>query len=124
MEKVMRKGLNGPTDELEMVQQMNWKKGLVRLWIAVSLLWAICTSIYLYSVNLPAVAEPQQQQGQDTIQLAAMIIGPPIAFLALGFGVWWVIAGFEAPKHKKHHINGASPSAAHLPPSGPTAANS
>jgi hypothetical protein len=78
---------------------MNWKKGLVRLWIAVSLLCIICVWIGLYSADLPA---PAEQQSPDTIHLVAIIVAPPIAFLILGFGVWWIIAGFEAPKHEKH----------------------
>jgi hypothetical protein len=91
-----------------MVQQMNWKQGLVRLWAAVSLLWMICFLIYLYSDNLPAPARPEQQD-QDTIHIVATIIGPPIAFLILGFGVWWVIAGFEAPKRRQRRTYGAYP---------------
>ena len=65
---------------------MNWKKGLVRLWIAVSLLWMICFLIYF---------APAEQQSPDTIYLVAIMIGPPIAFPTLVFAVWWIIAGFE-----------------------------
>jgi hypothetical protein len=79
---------------------MNWKKGLVRLWTAGSLLWIISYSIYLQSDNIPVLAEPQQQ-GQDTSQFVALLIGPPIAFIILGFGVWWIIAGFQAPRRKR-----------------------
>jgi hypothetical protein len=84
---------------------MYWKKGLVRLWIAVALLWMICSSIYLQSDNTPVLAEPQQQ-GQDTSQFVALLIGPPIAFLIFGFGVWWVIAGFRAPRRERIHNSG------------------
>jgi hypothetical protein len=55
----------------------------------------ICFLSYFYSANLPA---PAEQQNADTIDLVALIIGPPIAFLTLGFGFWWIIAGFEVPK--------------------------
>jgi hypothetical protein len=57
--------------------------------------------MYLYSdrINIAALAEPQQQS-PNTIQLVAMIIGPPIALLVLGFGIRWIIVGFQKPKPK------------------------
>jgi hypothetical protein len=81
---------------------MNWRKGLVRLWIAVSLLWIIFFSIHRLSdsINLPTFAEPPQQ-GQDTTQFVALVIGPPVAMLVFGFGIWWIVDGFRDEPHRR-----------------------
>jgi hypothetical protein len=81
-------------------QQMNWTKGLFRLWIAVSLLWVILFLIDRFSDNIPSFVE-LQQQSQNPTQFVALVIGPPIALLVLGLGGWWIIAGFRAPRRKR-----------------------
>jgi hypothetical protein len=72
---------------------MNWSRGLVRLWIAVSLLWIILSSIYWLSANVLTFAEPP---------LVAIVIGPPIALFVFGFGVWWIVDGFRVPLRQKN----------------------
>jgi hypothetical protein len=66
---------------------MNWKKGLVRLWIAGSLLWITCYSIYLKSDNIRVLAEPQQQVrtlgNSSPFSLARLL---HLLYLASGFG--------------------------------------
>ena len=82
---------------------MNWKTGLVRSWIAVSLLWIIFLTIYLLSDDVSELAALQQQQPtQPTIrEFVAFIIGPPIALFVLGFAVRWIIAGFRQKNTRK-----------------------
>jgi hypothetical protein len=81
-------------------EEMNWTKGLFRLWIAVSLLWIISFLIDRFSDNIPSIVE-LQQHSQSTTQLVALVVGPPIALLVLGFVIWWIIAGFRAPRRKR-----------------------
>ena len=79
---------------------MNWKRGLARLWIAVSLLWIISLSIYSLSDHIPGLAALQQRQ-PTILECVAFVIGPPIALFVLGFAVRWIIAGLRQKNTRK-----------------------
>ena len=70
-------------DEPRVSKQMNWKSGLLRLWIFVSFLWlAWAGSMSVLDGGWP---EPQ---------VLLLIIGAPVLLLALGAGTFWIVRGF------------------------------
>jgi hypothetical protein len=87
---------------------MNWKRGLLRLWIAVSLLWLIHPTYVLINQlrdlaategsTIPYPADYWPQSRADAfLQFVATAIGPPISLLVLGLAATWIIAGFRQP---------------------------
>jgi hypothetical protein len=60
---------------------MNFKRGLFRLWIVLSLLWlALCA---LFSGGLPR------------LENVPLILTPPLILLALGWAAVWAFSGFK-----------------------------
>jgi hypothetical protein len=101
---------------------MSWKKGLVRLWVAVSLLWLIFPAYVLLNqfravsaynevieynervaqklepsdIPLPIPPEPPNRT-EAVQQFVVTGFGPPITLLVLGLVGTWIIAGFRQP---------------------------
>ena len=94
---------------------MNWKRGLLRMWALVSLLWVGGWLFYVWqSCSLIALPGGQERREMCTtslfddwmsrsgyfgwheylrIAISGLIV--PLALLALGYAVTWIVAGFR-----------------------------
>ena len=66
---------------------MNWRRGLLRLWIAATAFWGLYWLVYIYNVW------PLTQS--ELIYVVPFLVGAPLAVLALGFALAWVLKGFR-----------------------------
>lgn len=70
---------------------MNWSRGLFRTWAAVTALWLVSVSLYLF-------AEWPGTPIKDYVATAIYwALGLPFGLLAIGWGALWVRRGFTHP---------------------------
>jgi len=85
---------------------MNWKRGLFRLWLVLSVLWiARILWIREQCVYGPWIGRqepdlwwcnhPMADPVASYLEEIATSLGPPIAVLALGYTLLWIFKGFE-----------------------------
>jgi hypothetical protein len=88
---------------------MNWRRGLLRIWLVASIGWMIVTGTYGTCVEKwgydPFAGLPTADQvfSQNPCSIAkrpkwvyvTMIAAPPLAVLLIGIGAWWAFAGFR-----------------------------
>lgn len=67
---------------------MNWQRGLLRLWIAVSVIWIGGWVVVDVVGGFPGSPELLVSQ-------AVLVLIPVVGVLLLGFIAAWVIAGFR-----------------------------
>jgi hypothetical protein len=75
---------------------VNWRRGMIRIWILVSVAWIMGWVIYLAVYGL--------QSGLKTGDLPAipvLLIGPPIALLLFGLAAGWAFRGFRVDERKE-----------------------
>lgn len=94
------------------VEEMDWRRGFIRLWLAVSAVWLIIIGIvFSFPQSLIEVTswrDPGQGQSLKLSTLEAHIaatanlrslalygFGLPVIALVLGFGVRWIHRGFR-----------------------------
>jgi hypothetical protein len=68
----------------------NWRRGLLRAWIALSITWMLASGFIWWSAFRDAPAD-----SSAWIVGIVMVLAPPVAMLALGLTVWWIVAGFR-----------------------------
>ena len=81
---------------------MNWRRGMLRLWILVSSAWLMGWVIY-FTIKF--------MSGEFTTQhipvVPVVLFGPPLALLLFGLGTKWAIQGFEMDQPEADlHRNG------------------
>ena len=72
---------------------MNWRRGLYRVWLVLSALWALFL-LYLFLV----LHDPNSgafSPGQDISATALWLVVPPSALLGIGVLVGWIARGFR-----------------------------
>jgi hypothetical protein len=69
---------------------MNWKGGLFRLWLIVSVLWAALGAWVLVQNAQRHGVTPEQIQS-----IILVIVGPPLAVLFFGAALLWALGGFK-----------------------------
>lgn len=75
---------------------MNVRRGLFRLWIVLTAVWAVFVVALVWQ---PFVATEQFEARRDLLQFAAgMFAVPPAVVLALGAALFWALSGFVRPK--------------------------
>jgi hypothetical protein len=71
---------------------MNWRRGLMRAWVFLSVPRAV-----FFGGLAPAVLPHDKQfGGSDAMAFLATAVLAPLALLALGYGLRWVLTGFRA----------------------------
>jgi hypothetical protein len=94
---------------------MNVKRGLVRVWVLLSLLWLAAWGLYIWDSRLIATedktgrqfvayhtdfgrgwTEPNAFSAADYLSLAGIGFGFPVLVLGFGSAVAWAIAGFRS----------------------------
>ena len=89
----------GPRPPL--LRRVNWKRGLVRLWLLASFVWA---GYWLYNLQLSCAfwfapwcespAHVDWPNGSMALGLALVLLSGPVLMLLLGLGIIWAIKGF------------------------------
>jgi hypothetical protein len=92
---------------------MNWRKGLLRLWLVLSLCWIAGVGVYAWkqepgisssqfayeTASSPERHNEKEIEGSLNAELvkryAAYVLLPPLSTLALGLLGAWVVSGFE-----------------------------
>jgi hypothetical protein len=71
---------------------INWRRGMFRIWILLSVAWIMGWIIYLIMFGLQGGFK---EQG-DVLVVPVVLIGPPIALLLFGLAAGWAFRGFKA----------------------------
>jgi len=84
-----------------LLRRVNWKRGLVRLWLLASFVWA---GYWLYNLQLSCAfwfapwcespAHVDWPNGSMALGLALVLLSGPVLMLLLGLGIIWAIKGF------------------------------
>ena len=90
---------------------MNWRKGLLRLWLVLSLCWIAGVGVYAWK-HEPGISQfgyeiassPEKQNEKEIVgnlnaelakRYGAYVLLPPLMTLALGLLGAWVVSSFE-----------------------------
>jgi hypothetical protein len=85
---VPRRPFNTHTEEPTPV---NWRRGMVRVWILVSVAWIMGWIIYLIMDGLQGGFKSRG----DFLVIPVLLFGPPIALLLFGIATGWAFRGFK-----------------------------
>jgi hypothetical protein len=75
---------------------INWRRGLLRVWLLLSAAWMMAWIIYLI---MYALSEGMRSVG-DLLVIPVVLIGPPIALLLFGIAAGWAFRGFRVDDTK------------------------
>jgi hypothetical protein len=78
---------------------INWRRGLFRVWVLVSVAWLMGWIIFLIMVGI----QGGLRTTGDFLEIPVLLFGPPIALLLVGVAAGWAFRGFR--------VDGASPPA-------------
>ncbi|MBD0271365.1 MAG: hypothetical protein ICV73_05490, partial [Acetobacteraceae bacterium] len=70
---------------------MNWRRGLMRAWLFVSVPWAV----FFVGLALVTLTQESNVRGSEAESFLAVALLPPLALLATGFSLRWVLMGFR-----------------------------
>ena len=86
----------------EPTKALNWRRGLIRIWLLLSAAWIMGWVVYLTIFAI--------QSGIKTLAISSrfpvLLFGPPIALLLFGLAAGWAFRGF---KPDDDDSNGANP---------------
>jgi hypothetical protein len=86
---IPRRTLTAPNEEPIAV---NWRRGMFRIWILLSVAWIMGWIIYLIMFGL----QGGFKELGDYLVIPVVLIGPPIALLLFGLAAGWAFRGFKA----------------------------
>src|SRR5215470_16179586 len=70
---------------------INWRRGMFRVWILMSVAWIMGWIIYLILVGLQGGFKVTG----DVLAVPVLLFGPPVALLLFGFATGWAFRGFK-----------------------------
>jgi hypothetical protein len=100
-------------DDRNGITAMNWRKGLLRLWLVLSLCWIAGVGVYAWKhepgisslqFGYEIASSPEKQNEKEIVgslnaelakRYAAYVLLPPLITLALGLLGAWVVSSFE-----------------------------
>lgn len=71
--------------------QVNWRRGLLRVWLLVSAAWIMGWIVYLIIYGI----QSGFRGPGDYIAIAVLLAGPPVALLLFGLLAGWAFRGFK-----------------------------
>jgi hypothetical protein len=71
--------------------QVNWRRGLLRIWLLVSAAWIMGWIVYLIIYGI----QSGFQGPNEFLSIPVLLIGPPIALLLFGLLAGWAFRGFK-----------------------------
>jgi hypothetical protein len=84
---IPRRGSNNQRSEPE----LNWRRGLFRVWLVLSAAWIMGWIVYLILVGIKG----RLQTLGDFLSIPVLFFGPPIALLLFGLAAGWAFRGFK-----------------------------
>ena len=78
-------------EQTNRVMQVNWRRGLLRVWLLLSAAWIMGWVVYLIINGIQAGF----QSPRDFLAISVLLIGPPIALLLFGLVAGWAVRGFK-----------------------------
>ena len=79
-------GVNDNEQEL-----INWRRGLFRVWVLMSVAWLMGWIIYLIMQGI----QGGLQTTADMLEVLVLLFGPPVALLFFGVAAGWAFRGFK-----------------------------
>lgn len=70
---------------------VNWRRGLLRVWLLVSAAWVMGWLVYLILYGI----QGGFQSSADLLALPVLLLGPPVALLLFGLLAGWAFRGFK-----------------------------
>ena len=78
-------------EQTNKVTQVNWRRGLLRIWLLLSAAWIMGWIVYLIIYGIRGGF----QSSDDFLAIPVLLIGPPIALLLFGLVAGWSVRGFK-----------------------------
>ena len=79
-----------PGGRIGQIAQVNWQRGLFRVWLLLSAAWIMGWTVYII-VN--GIKDGFQSFG-DLFAISVLLIGPPVALFLFGVVARWAFRGF------------------------------
>src|SRR5262249_59044331 len=73
------------------IAQVNWRRGLFRIWLLLSAAWTMGWIVYLI---INGIKDGLQSSG-NLLAIPVLLVGPPIALLLFGIVAGWGLSGFS-----------------------------
>ena len=70
---------------------INWRRGLFRVWVLLSVAWMMGWIIFLIMHGLQGGI----QTTGDFLEIPVLLFGPPVALLLFGVAAGWAFRGFK-----------------------------
>jgi hypothetical protein len=71
--------------------EVNWRRGLFRVWVLLSAAWIMGWTIYLLLYGI----QVGFQNFSGLLSIPVVLVGPPIALLLFGLAARWAVRGFK-----------------------------
>jgi hypothetical protein len=71
--------------------QINWRRGMLRIWLLLSAAWIMGWIIYLLISGI----QGEFKTIGDYLVIPVLLFGPPIALLLFGLAAGWAFRGFK-----------------------------
>jgi hypothetical protein len=75
----------------EPAKAVNWRRGLIRIWLLLSAAWIMGWVVYLTIFAI----QSGFQNSRDFLALPVLLFGPPIALLLFALAAGWAFRGFK-----------------------------
>jgi len=75
--------------------QINWRRGLFRVWLLLSIAWIMGWMVYLIIYGIQGGFKDLR----DFLVLPVLLFGPPVALLLFGAAARWAFQGFVPDKN-------------------------
>jgi hypothetical protein len=85
---IPRRAVGGQKDE---PTPLNWRRGLIRLWLVISAAWMMAWAIFLIMEGIQGGVKTTR----DFLVLPVLLFGPPIALFLFGIAAGWAFRGFK-----------------------------
>ena len=72
----------------------NWRRGLFRIWLLLSVGWIMSWTNYLIIYFLEG-----RSTGNDFFVIPILLLGPPVALLIFGIAAGWTFRSFHVVEH-------------------------
>lgn len=86
---IPRRASNMQVDEPAKV--VNWRRGLIRVWLLLSAAWIMGWAVYLILFAIRVGFE----NSREFLAIPVLLFGPPIALLLFGLAAGWAFRGFK-----------------------------